>query len=339
MKILITGGCGFLGSNIAKELLNKGHDLVLLDSFYRLGSNENFEWLKSIGKFEFINNDIRNTSGIEKIIKSKKFDVIYHLAGQVAMTTSISDPKMDFEVNAIGTFNLLNSVRLYSPESIIIYSSTNKVYGDLEQFKYIETKTRYQCVDKPNGFDEETSLDFHSPYGTSKGCADQYMLDFSRIYGLKTVVFRHSSMFGGRQYATVDQGWLGWFVQKAIEIKNSSLDEPFTISGNGKQVRDLLHASDCVNLYLKVIENIDLVKGKAFNIGGGIENSSSLIELFDFLESELDIKMIYKRIPPRDSDQRVFVANYKKIQNLINWKPKVNKEEGIRMMINWLSES
>ena len=166
-----------------------------------------------------------------------------------------------------------------------------------------------------------------------------YFLVYFCVGKFKTVVFRHSSMFGGRQYATVDQGWLGWFVQKAIEIKNSSLDEPFTISGNGKQVRDLLHASDCVNLYLKVIENIDLVKGKAFNIGGGIENSSSLIELFDFLESELDIKMTYKRMPPRESDQRVFVANYKKIQNIINWKPKVNKEEGIRMMINWLSES
>jgi CDP-paratose 2-epimerase len=339
MKYLITGGCGFLGSNIASEVLKQGYELVVFDSLYRFGSNQNLEWLKAQGEFEFIHGDIRNTNDVERTIKHHKPDVIYHLAGQVAMTTSIADPRMDFEVNVGGSFNLLNAVRLYSPESTIIYSSTNKVYGDLEQFEYRETETRYECIDKPNGFDERVNLDFHSPYGTSKGSADQYMLDFARIYGLKTAVFRHSSMFGGRQFATFDQGWLGWFTQKAIEIKNGSAKEAFTISGNGKQVRDLLYASDCVALYLKAADNIETIKGQAFNIGGGIENSSSLLELFQFLEQELDIQMIYQQLPPRESDQRVFVADISKAKELIGWAPKVSKAEGVRKMIEWVSVS
>ena len=337
MKYLITGGCGFLGSNIASELLKQGHGLVIFDNLYRFGSYQNLEWLKSQGDFEFLHGDIRNTNDVERTIRTHKPDVIYHLAGQVAMTTSIADPRMDFEVNVDGSFNLLNAVRLYSPESIIVYSSTNKVYGDLEQFSYREAETRYECIDKPNGFDESVNLEFHSPYGTSKGSADQYMLDFARIYGVKTAVFRHSSMFGGRQFATFDQGWLGWFTQKAVEIKKGTATEPFTISGTGKQVRDLLYASDCVSLYLKAAENIDKIKGEAFNIGGGIENSSSLLELFSFLEQELDIAMNYTQLPPRESDQRVFVADNSKAQSLIGWKPEVNK--GIRKMIDWVANN
>ncbi|MDF1584276.1 MAG: GDP-mannose 4,6-dehydratase [Methyloprofundus sp.] len=336
MKYLITGGCGFLGSNIASEILKRGHELVVFDSLYRFGSYQNLEWLKTQGQFEFIHGDIRNTNDVERTIKLHQPEVIYHLAGQVAMTTSIADPRMDFEVNVGGSFNLLNAVRLYSPESTIIYSSTNKVYGDLEQFAFRETETRYECIDKSNGFDESVNLDFHSPYGTSKGSADQYMLDFARIYGLKTAVFRHSSMFGGRQFATFDQGWLGWFTQKAIEIKNGTAKEPFTISGNGKQVRDLLYASDCVALYLKAAENIETIKGQAFNIGGGIENSSSLLELFNFLEQELDIKMTYQQLPPRESDQRLFVADITKAKTMIGWIPKVDKSHGIRKMIEWV---
>jgi len=337
MRYLITGGCGFLGSNIASEILKQGNELIVFDSLYRFGSYQNLEWLKSQGEFRFIHGDIRNTNDVENTIKTYKPDVIYHLAGQVAMTTSIADPRMDFEVNAGGSFNLLNAVRLYSPESTVIYSSTNKVYGDLEQFTYEETETRYKCIEKPNGFDESTPLDFHSPYGTSKGSADQYMLDFARIYGLKTVVFRHSSMYGGRQFATYDQGWLGWFTQKAVEIKQGKLKEPFTISGSGKQVRDLLYARDCVALYLKASEKINNIKGNAFNVGGGIKNSSSLLELFSFLEQELDIKMTYTKLPPRKSDQKVFVADIEKVKKLTDWKPKVSKEEGVKKMIEWIS--
>ncbi|OHD78129.1 MAG: CDP-paratose 2-epimerase [Sulfuricurvum sp. GWF2_44_89] len=337
MKYLITGGCGFLGSNIASEILKQGNELVVFDSLYRFGSYQNLEWLRTQGEFEFVHGDIRNTNDVERTIKTHKPDVIYHLAGQVAMTTSILDPRMDFEVNVGGSFNLLNAVRLYSPESTIIYSSTNKVYGDLEQFTYKETETRYRCIEKPNGFDESVNLDFHSPYGTSKGSADQYMLDFARIYGLKTVVFRHSSMFGGRQFATYDQGWIGWFTQQSINIKNKTLKEPFTISGNGKQVRDIAHAEDMVALYLKASTKIDSIKGQAFNVGGGIENSSSLLELFHFLENELDVKMEYTQLPVRESDQKIFVADLTKAKELIGWEPKISKEEGIRKMIEWVS--
>lgn len=339
MKYLITGGCGFLGSNIASEILKQGDELVVFDSLYRYGSYQNLEWLKTQGKFEFVHGDIRNTNDVERTIKTHKPDIIYHLAGQVAMTTSIADPRMDMEVNVGGSFNLLNAVRLYSPESAIIYSSTNKVYGDLEQFTYEETDSRYICVEKPNGFDESVNLDFHSPYGTSKGSADQYMLDFARIYGLKTVVFRHSSMFGGRQFATYDQGWIGWFTQQAINIKNGIQKEHFTISGNGKQVRDIAYASDMIELYLMASKKIDIIKGQAFNVGGGIDNSSSLLELFSFLEKELDIKMEYEELPVRESDQKIFVADLTKAKELIGWEPKVSKEEGIKKMIEWVKNA
>ena len=252
------------------------------------------------------------------------------------MTTSIENPRMDFEVNALGSFNLLEAVRNYSPESVVIYSSTNKVYGDLEQFKYTELETRYQCIEVPDGFNEATNLDFHSPYGTSKGAADQYMLDFSRIYGIKTVVFRHSSMFGGRQFATYDQGWLGWFATKAIEIEEKQLETAVTISGNGKQVRDLLYVSDTVNLYLQAVNHIEKIKGEAFNIGGGVSNSLSLLELFLLLENKLNITMPYKRLPPREGDQKVFIADISKIKIKTGWQPEVNKEEGIGKMLAWL---
>lgn len=339
MKYLITGGCGFLGSNIASKILEQGNELVIFDSLYRFGSYQNLEWLKIQGEFQFIHGDIRNTNDVERMIKKHTPDVIYHLAGQVAMTTSIDDPRMDMEVNVGGSFNLLNAVRLYSPESAIIYSSTNKVYGDLEQFTYRETESRYECVERPNGFDESINLDFHSPYGTSKGSADQYMLDFARIYGIKTVVFRHSSMFGGRQFATYDQGWIGWFTQQAVNIKNGTQKELFTISGNGKQVRDIAYASDMIDLYLKAFTKIESIKGQAFNVGGGMSNSSSLLELFDFLEKELDIKVNYTQLPVRESDQRVFVSDLTKAKNLIGWEPKVSKEEGIRKMIEWVKTS
>lgn len=196
MKILINGGCGFLGSNLAKEGISKGHEVVVFDNLFREGSSENLKYLKTLGKFKYINGDIRNSNDVETVFKTEgKFDAIFHLAGQVAMTTSIENPRLDFEINTLGTFNLLESARKYSPNSAILYSSTNKVYGDLEQYTYTETKTRYICDEFPNGFNENVGLDFHSPYGTSKGSADQYMLDYARIYGLNTVVFRHSSMF------------------------------------------------------------------------------------------------------------------------------------------------
>ncbi len=336
MKFLITGGCGFLGSNIASKILEQGDQLIIFDNLIRSGSSRNKEWLEFKGKFEFIFGNITNTKDIEKTIKEHKPDFIYHLAAQVAMTTSIKDPVKDFEVNVFGSINLLNAVRLYSPESTIIYSSTNKVYGDLTDYTYKELPTRYSCIDKPNGFCEETKLDFVTPYGVSKGSADQYMLDFAKIYGIKAIVFRHSSIYGERQFATNDQGWLSWFTQKAIELKINQSSVPFTISGNGKQVRDLLHVSDCVELYLQASQKVENIKGQVFNIGGGMKNSFSILEFFNFVENELDVKMAYSQLPQRVSDQKVFVSDITKAKNLIGWKPKVSLKQGIRELIRWI---
>lgn len=339
MKLLITGGCGFLGSNLALDALLRGEELVVFDNLYRSGSRENLLWLQSHKKkFTFEHGDIRNQSDITRIVKLFKPDAIFHLAGQVAMTTSIVNPRMDFEVNAMGTFNLLEAVREYSPEAIVIYSSTNKVYGDLEQFTYSERETRYQCNEHPNGFNEQTQLDFHSPYGCSKGTADQYMLDYARIFGLKTVVFRHSSMYGGRQFATYDQGWIGWFCQKAVETKRGFLKETFTISGTGKQVRDVLHADDMKRLYIAAITNIDKANGQAFNIGGGIKNSLSLLELFKFLEEVMNVKLKYINLPVRESDQRVFVSDLTKANHFLKWHPAVSASEGIESMLKWVEK-
>jgi CDP-paratose 2-epimerase len=338
MKLLITGGCGFLGSNLASDALLRGDELVVFDNLYRSGSRENLPWLQSLGKFTFEHGDIRNQNDITRIVQAFKPDAIFHLAGQVAMTTSIANPRMDFEVNVIGTYNLLEAVRLFAPEAAIVYSSTNKVYGDLEQYTYSDTDTRYRCNEFPNGFNEQTQLNFNSPYGCSKGSADQYMLDYARIFGLKTVVFRHSSMYGGRQFASYDQGWIGWFCQKALEAKCGRLKETFTISGNGKQVRDVLHADDMKRLYNAAINKIDLAKGHAFNIGGGIENSLSLLELFTLLEEFICVKLDYKKLPARESDQRVFVSDVTKASAVLDWKPQVSAREGVRKMLDWLSD-
>lgn len=338
MKYLITGGCGFLGSNIASEILKQNNELIIYDNLSRVGGESNLEWLKSQGEFNFVKENINNFAAISKVINEEKPDVIYHLAGQVAMTTSISNPRLDFETNAIGSFNVLDAVRQFSPETIVIYSSTNKVYGDFEYLEYGETDTRYFCDQYPNGFEENIGLDFHSPYGCSKGSADQYMLDFSRIYGLKTIVFRHSSMYGSRQYGTYDQGWISWFVQKAVESKYDS-STTFTISGNGKQVRDVLYVDDMIRLYINAPKYIKKAQGQAFNIGGGMENSLSLLELLTILENELGIKLNYTKLPPRESDQKIFVADLAKAKDVFNWEPQIDKLIGIKKMISWVEET
>jgi len=339
MKFLITGGCGFLGSNIAAEIIKRGlGDLVLFDNLSRLGSTNNLAWLRTLGTFTYIHGDIRNQWDIEEAIQLHRPDIVFHLSGQVAMTTSIENPRLDFETNALGSFNIIDAVRKHSPETGILYSSTNKVYGDLEWAKYEENTTRYICSDYPNGFPETIPLDFHSPYGCTKGSADQLMLDATRIFKIKTIVFRHSSMFGGRQFSTTDQGWIGWFCQKALD-QAEGINDAFTISGNGKQVRDVLFSEDMVNLYLEAAKNINMITGQAFNIGGGIENSLSLLELFSILSEELSVDLNYSKLPFRESDQKVFVADYSKIQAALGWKPLVGKVEGIKRMISWVKSS
>ena len=335
MKYLITGGCGFLGSNLASEAIRGGEAVWIFDNLSRQGSLLNKQWLDSLGKYTFVSGDIRNLNDIERVIVSVKPDIIFHLAGQVAMTTSIEDPRKDFEINSMGTFNLLDSIRKYSPGTKIIYSSTNKVYGDLEYINYTESETRYTSVGFEKGFPETIPLEFHSPYGCSKGAADQYMLDFHRIFGLQTMVFRHSSMYGGRQYATYDQGWVGWFCEQAILQKNNRTST-FTISGNGKQVRDLLYVDDMINLYFKA-SNADVKAwGRAYNIGGGVDNSLSLLELFSVLEKFENIQLKYDKASPRISDQKVFVADVTKAKSLIGWSPNCSYKDGIEKMLNWV---
>jgi CDP-paratose 2-epimerase len=336
MKILITGGCGFLGSNIAEAALKKGDEIFIVDNLSRTGSDKNYEWLTSKGTINFFQLDIRETDKLNDVINKVQPDVIYHLAGQVAMTTSLANPRMDFEINVLGTVNVLEAVRQFAPNAIVVYSSTNKVYGDLEWTHYEENETRYTAPDFPNGFSEDTQLDFHSPYGVSKGSADQYCLDFARMFGLRTVVFRHSSMYGGRQFSTYDQGWIGWFCSQALLQKKDPTAEPFTISGNGKQVRDVLFATDMVALYLSVPDNIDRMEGNAFNIGGGMQNSLSLLELLQKLESILDIKLNYKQIETRISDQKIFVADLSKVKERAGWYPKVDSTTGLNFMLDWL---
>lgn len=336
-KYLITGGCGFVGSNLAAEVLRRGEELYVIDNLYRFGSDDNLQWLRTQGNFKYYPADTRNQNDVETIIREVKPDYLFHLAGQVAMTTSISNPRLDFETNALGAFNVLDSLRKYSPDTVMLFSSTNKVFGDFENFHFREEGKRYVCEEYPNGFPETLGLDFHSPYGCSKGTADQYLLDYNRIFGIKTIVFRHSSMFGANQHATFDQGWIGWFCQKALEIKNGTAKEPFTIQGTGMQVRDLLYSTDIVNLYFMSKDCKDAY-GQVFNIGGGINNSLSLLELFELLEDKLNIKMNFKKLKWRKSDQKVFVADIAKAKEIIGWQPAVSKEDGIKNMLDWLDK-
>ena len=346
MKILITGGCGFLGSNLSAFFLKKNYEVFVLDSLVRQGSDINLSWLKSFTNnknLKFFQIDLKNKNSLENIFKvNGQFDYICHVAGQVAMTTSLVNPRNDMETNIIGTFNVLEAMRKYSPNSLLAFSSTNKVYGDLDWLNYKETNTRFTVEDYPEGFNENLPLDFSTPYGCSKGAADQYVRDWARVYGLKTVVFRHSSIYGGRQHASKDQGWIGWFCKKAIEQKNQKKSNqkvsPFTISGSGKQVRDVLHANDLVDLYEKAFFAKEKLNGEIFNIGGGISNSLSLIELFNLLSELLDFdQLAYNKIPRRQSDQDFFVASIKKAKNKLGWEPKISYKKGIKDMINWTS--
>lgn len=338
MKYLITGGCGFIGSNLAERVLKQNEELIIFDNLSRNGCFANLNWLKQLGNFIFIDGDIRSDYDIVRAIKSTKPDVIFHMAGQVAMTCSIDNPRLDFDINARGSLNVLEAVREHSPQTVVIYSSTNKVYGDLDNIQYQEQEYRYISPNFPEGFDENFPLNFATPYGCSKGTADQYMLDYAKIFNLKTIVFRHSSVFGERQFSTYDQGWIGWFVQQALETTNNPQKNPFTISGNGKQVRDVLFVSDLVNCYFSAIEHATTCVGKAFNLGGGMANSLSLLELFNFLEQELKIKLRYQQLPWRQSDQKIFVANINRTKKVLNWEPKISKTEGVRKIINWVKQ-
>jgi CDP-paratose 2-epimerase len=338
MNALITGGAGFVGSNLAATLLERGDTVTVFDSLARHGASENLAWLRSLGLAHFIHGDIRNAFDVEQTIKNVEPEVIFHLAGQVAMTTSMQSPRRDFEINVLGSINVLEAVRQYTPATAIIYASSNKVYGNLDHLDLVEAATRYQPRNPATkGVDESTAIEFHTPYGCSKGAADQYMLDYARGFGLNTVVFRHSTIYGGRQFATYDQGWVGWFCRQALESKLHPNRPAFTVSGDGKQVRDLLHVTDAVVAYIAAFEHIAEARGQAFNIGGGLGNSMSLLELLLFLEQRLGIKLNYTHLPWRQSDQKFFVADNSKAEQRIQWSPKKSKEQGIEDTIAWES--
>jgi CDP-paratose 2-epimerase len=344
MKVLITGGCGFLGSNLAASYLQEGAEVIVVDALFRRGSAANLAWLElqsSPGRFHFIQADLADAEGVMAVFRRHApFDYICHVGGQVAMTTSLLDPARDLQTNVVGTFNVLEAARALSPDALIAYSSTNKVYGDLEWLRYEETTTRYCLPDYPDGLDESIVLDFSTPYGCSKGAADQYVRDWARVYGLKTVVFRHSSIFGGRQFASSDQGWVGWFCQKAIEQKSAhetgAVPEPFTIAGTGKQVRDVLHADDLVHLYRSAYVHREIMNGEIFNIGGGTENSLSLLELFKLLAELLETPpLVFQCMPRRSSDQNCFVASINKVKQVLGWSPVISSRDGVASMLDW----
>jgi len=347
MKLLITGGCGFLGSNVAASYLDQGAEVVVVDALLRIGGEDNLRWLeKRATKSRLIhyNVDVADDAALDAVIKKEApFDYVCHLSGQVAMTTSIANPRRDFETNALGTFNVLEAIRAYSPDSFVAYSSTNKVYGDLLQIEYLEKEKRYTVPSHPDGFDETLPLDFASPYGCSKGAADQYVRDWYRNFGLRTVVFRHSSIYGGRQFSTKDQGWIGWFCQQALTQADAHRlgqpPVPFTIAGTGKQVRDVLHAEDLIRLYHDAYLQREKVVGQVFNVGGGMPNSLSLLELFDRLADLLAIPPLrFEKTPARKSDQKVFIADVRRLNDTLGWSPRVSCAAGLETMLEWLRE-
>jgi len=329
---LITGGAGFIGSNYVQRLLARGEQVTIYDNLSRAGAPRNLAWLKqTYGEkaFDVIVADVRAADRIAQAAKSA--DVIVHLAGQVAVTTSVIDPRDDFESNAIGTFNVLEAARLSGRNPIFIYASTNKVYGGMEDVALAEEATRWRYKDLTNGCPETQPLDFHSPYGCSKGAGDQYVRDYARIYGLRSVVFRQSAIYGPRQFGIEDQGWMAWFVIAAV------MGRPITIYGDGKQVRDMLYVDDLAHAYDLAIENIEAVKGQVFNVGGGAGNIISVwAEFGPRLEKLLGDTIEVARGDWRPGDQRVFYADIRKAEKELGWKPKIGVDEGVKKLFEWV---
>jgi len=333
MKWIVTGGAGFVGCNTVKRLLAQGDEVVLIDNLSRKGTQANLEWLRTYGKFEFVCQDIRDYDSVCALFKCHQdVDVVLHLAAQVAVTTSVVNPREDFEINAIGTFNLLEAVRNFAAQAVFLYASTNKVYGKMEQAGIKLVGDRYQYSQLPKGVDETASLDFYSPYGCSKGAADQYVRDYSRIYGLRTVVFRQSCIAGIRQLGIEDQGWVAWFTIAAV------LGSPITIYGDGKQVRDVLFVDDLVSCYLQAVKQIDTVSGQVYNIGGGTNNQLSLLELLQFLQGKFSDPLKLNYSGWRPGDQRIFVADVSKAKLDFDWEPKLDILTGLNLLYTWVCQ-
>ena len=332
---LVTGGAGFIGSNYVHRLVQRGEKVTVYDNLSRAGAPRNLEWLKKSfdeNSFNVIAGDTRDATLLAE--STRDADVIVHLAGQVAVTTSVTNPRDDFESNALGTFNALEAARLSERNPIFLYASTNKVYGGMDDVELVEDTTRWLYADLEHGCSESQPLDFHSPYGCSKGTADQYVRDYSRIYGLRSVVFRQSCIYGPRQFGVEDQGWLAWMMIAAVTGRK------ITIYGDGKQVRDVLYVNDLLDAYDVAIEKIDKAKGQVYNMGGGTRNVLAVwAEFGPILERLLGKKIDVARDDWRPGDQRVFYADYHKAKEELGWEPKIDLEEGIEMLFNWVKEN
>ena len=331
----VTGGAGFIGSNYVHRLLKRGEKVTVFDNLSRAGAARNLAWLRQdFGQsaFTLVQADVRDA---DKVLEaSKDADIFVHLAGQVAVTTSVVDPREDFEINALGTFNVLEAARLNGRNPAFLYSSTNKVYGGMDNVKVIERNGRWEYEDLPNGATEDQPLDFHSPYGCSKGTGDQYVRDYHRIYGLRSVVLRQSCIYGPRQFGVEDQGWVAWMIIAAVTGKKIS------IYGDGKQIRDLLHVYDLNDAYDLAIAKIDHVQGEIFNMGGGSSNTMSIWKEFG---PKLE-KLLGKPIPVtygdwRPGDQKVFVADISKAKQALGWSPKYSVDSGVEQLFGWVKEN
>ena len=331
MDALITGGAGFIGTNLTHRLVAQGHRVLVYDNLSRLGAEKNLDWLRAqCGDcWTLIQADVRDSEALHRAAAG--VDVIYHLASQVAVTTSVQEPRLDFEVNALGTFNVLEAARLSGQRPIVIYASTNKVYGGMEDVAVVEGETGYSYRDYPYGISEAYPLDFHSPYGCSKGAGDQYVRDYARIYGLPTVVLRQSCIFGPRQFGVEDQGWVAWFLIAAVT------GQPITIYGDGKQVRDLLWVDDLIDLYEAVVHKIDVAAGQVYNVGGGPENTLAVWqELGPLLTGLMGRQVPVTYDDWRPGDQPIFVADIRKAERDLGWRPQTTREEGVRRLYEWV---
>ena len=332
---LVTGGAGFIGSNYVHRLLSRGENVIIYDNLSRAGAPRNMDWLES----EFGNNgcrlivgDVSDSALLTEAARDA--DVIVHLAGQVAVTASVTNPREDFEANALGTFNVLEAARASGRDPVVVYASTNKVYGGMENVPLAEEPTRWRYADLEHGCPETQPLDFHSPYGCSKGTGDQYVRDYARIYGLRTVVMRQSCIYGPRQFGIEDQGWVAWFVIAAVTGR------PITIYGDGKQVRDVLHVNDLLDAYDAAIEKIDVAAGRVYNLGGGPLNVMSVwAEFGPILEKLLGKEIPVTRGDWRPGDQKVFYADIRKAERELDWKPKIGVEQGVGMLFEWVKEN
>ncbi len=333
-KIIITGGAGFIGCNAASRYLRQGHQVIVIDDLSRTGTRRNLDWLRPQGRLEFCERDIRDRHAMDLLFQQHAdADLVIHLAGQVAVTTSVGNPREDYDINATGSFNVLEACRNAKVTCPILYSSTNKVYGGLENLAVIEGADQYVFTSHPLGVPESQPLDFHSPYGCSKGAADQYFRDYHRIYGLKTVIFRQSCIYGYRQFGVEDQGWVAWFIIAA------ELGKPITVYGDGKQVRDVLFVEDLIDAYDAAAEQIDTAAGRIYNVGGGAGNALSLLRLLSFLKDQYGDKLRYARADWRPGDQRIYVSDIRHISAELGWTPRTSVACGLKRLQEWVSEN